>query len=272
MAGNDTISLGFSREALAASPYARFFRPELAPLAAEVREALAVGGRAPELFASHRDAVGLLDDGDQPVETGYTLTPDGGARVFCRTPMPGVTPEMWAWWFAWHGSEAARYKLWHPQAHLDARWADGAGETGSYIGRTSRVVEYIGDVRAALAIRFVPPAEYGLSDAALAARGEVAICARAGRDGTGFEAGAMIHHLRPTPDGCEMRSRFWLFGDAMHFPKLSPGLGRVASRALSRLAGPKQRDAAALLVHCAQEMAHLAAFLPALHETFGGRP
>ena len=46
--------------------------------------------------------------------------------------MPGVTPQMWEWWFGWHGSDSRRYKLWHPRAHVSAHWADGGGG-GHYI-------------------------------------------------------------------------------------------------------------------------------------------
>jgi hypothetical protein len=46
------------------------------------------------------------------------------APLFVLTQMPKVTPAMWDWWFAWHGSEAQRYKLWHPRAHISSKWAD----------------------------------------------------------------------------------------------------------------------------------------------------
>ena len=37
------------------------------------------------------------------------------------TPMPGVTPEMFNWWFAWHGLEDMRYRIWDPEDHFYAR-------------------------------------------------------------------------------------------------------------------------------------------------------
>lgn len=258
--------LGYDAEDRRGSPYARWYRPHIAPLAAPVRDALLIGARSPELFGRPEAAARLLDDGYQPVETGYTLTRDGGAAVFCLTPMPGVTPADWSWWFAWHGHESARYKLWHPQAHLSAVWADGGGFTGGYVGRTSRVVEYLGERKVALAIRFVPPAEFGLDETVLARRGEVAICARAGLDGAGLDTGAMIHHLRPTADGCEMRSRFWLAGDQVR-PR-GAASGNLLTRLAARFARPDARQASALLVHCAEEMGHLAGFLPDLRAAF----
>ena len=74
-------------------PFARFFRPEMAPLPEHVREALAVGAVAAELLPSFDHAGELLAPGDWPVETGYAIPGDGSARVFALTDMPGVTPE-----------------------------------------------------------------------------------------------------------------------------------------------------------------------------------
>jgi hypothetical protein len=59
-----------------------------------------------------------------------------------------------------------------------------------------------------------------------------------------------------------MRSRFWIGGSNIK-PR---GLIGYPAAALARV-GLKSTDtdARALLVHCAQEMAHLATFLPALY-------
>jgi hypothetical protein len=91
---------------------------------------------------------------------------------------------MWDWWFAWHGSEAQRYKLWHPRAHMHAVWADGRSDLNHYVGRTSHVVEYVGNQRLNLAIHFVPTSSLGLDEARLKREGEVAICARGAMAGT----------------------------------------------------------------------------------------
>ncbi|MBO9711521.1 hypothetical protein [Sphingomonas sp.] len=249
----------------AEGPYARYWRPELAPLPEEVIEALARGARPAELFAGPEDAAAMLE-GEAPVETGWSWTRAGGARVFCRTRMPRVTPAMWDWWFGWHGSEAERYRLWHPQAHVSAAWADGEGETGDYVGRTSLVTEYLGASPVRVAIRFVAPAEFGVDERRLAALGQAMVCARVGLQGSPVESGAMIHQLRPIPGGCEMRSRFWLFGEQLRLGRWQGPMGRL----LARLVPVRPAQAEALLVHCAEEMNHLATFLPELHAEFGG--
>ena len=44
----------------------------------------------------------LFEPGYLPCEIGYCVMEDGSAYLANRTEMPGVTPEMFEWWFAWH--------------------------------------------------------------------------------------------------------------------------------------------------------------------------
>ena len=263
------MDLGYTQAELAQSPYARFFDDDMAPLPEHVREALLAGGVAPALLPAVERAAELQRDGYQPVETGFARAPDGSARIAVLTTMPGVAPRMWDWWFGWHGSEAQRYKLWHPRAHVRAAWADGGGDLARYVGRISNVVEYVGSERLRLSIRFVPPSALGFDEQRLAARGEVAICARGSLAGTPMETGWLVHHVRPIDGGAEMRSRFWIGGRNIHPRGMTGAAGDLIGRAAafaSRLAPLAAGD---LLVHCAQEMNHLAAILPALHAEFG---
>jgi len=265
------LHLGYTPQELASSPYAKFFKPQMAPLPEHVREAVANGGVAHELLPPVQSASDLQTPGYWPVETGYTLSPDGAIRVFCLTHMPCVTPAMWDWWFAWHGSEAQRYKLWHPQAHVHVAWHDGRADLDHYIGRVSKVVEFVGPSRLDLDIRFVAPASLGLNEARLRADGEVAICARGALSGTPLETGWLVHQLRPVPGGCEMRSRFWLGGDNLR-PRGMPGaMGKLVSRLAARLQPLALTQSQELMVHCAQEMNHLARVLPSIYEAFGPR-
>lgn len=259
------------------TPFGRFYREAMAPLGAHVLEALALGPQAPDLLPGVETAPELLRPGHLPIETGYAAGRDGSLRVAVLTPMPGVTAEMWDWWFGWHGSDPRRYKLWHPRAHLSAAWADGSdlGRRGRarYVGRTSLVDEYIGSTRTKITIRFVPPAALGLDTPALATGGDrTIVCARVGSSRFPVEAGWLVHDVRPTGDGSEMRSRFWLGGPHV---ALRSGAPAAVSRTIARAAGAVQmrqgtEPARALLVHCAQEMAHLATFLPELHAEQSG--
>jgi hypothetical protein len=265
----ESVHLGYTATEMASSPYARFFKPDMAPLPEHVREAIAMGLQSVDLLPPVANARELQTPGYWPVENGVTISPDGAFRVFVRTDMPGVTPAMWDWWFAWHGSEAQRYKLWHPRAHMHAVWADGRSDLKHYVGRTSHVVEYVGNQRLQLAIRFVRPSSLGLDEQRLKNDGEVAICARGGMLGTPMETGWLVHHVRPVPGGSEMRSRFWLAGANIRPRGMPSAMGALIGRVAAKFAPLTDNMAMELLVHCAQEMSHLAGILPDLYETFG---
>ena len=250
-----------------ARPYARFFNPNLAPLAPHVCAALDRGG-VPDLLLPDIDQAAQNLFGNAPVlEDGFVLTKDGGMRVSVRTDMPGVTPAMVDWWFGWHGDAPAKYKLWHPQAHVHAGWREtppsGTSGRALYVGQTSLVDEYIASDLIRGAIRFVPPASFGFTDPRLDDdRQATIVCARIGLGDAPIEVGYLAHHVRAVPGGSEMRSRFWMGGKHVGGRNLIGGLAAGVAKRVLRLT---EGDARALLVHCAQEMPHLAGFLPELY-------
>jgi hypothetical protein len=257
--------LGMRPGELDGKPYARHWNPVMAPLSANAREALARGPIAGPLLPPLDRAPALLEPGDQPVEDGIAMQDDGAMHVAVRTAMPGATARMVDWWFGWHSDEPQRYKLWHPQAHVHAEWqAPARPPLRGYVGRVSFVDEYVGSKLGRYAIRFVPPRTLGFDESALEAADATAVCARVGFAGTPVDFGHLVHHVRPVVGGCEMRSRFWIGGPS------AAARGRNVGAALAiplarRLLRPTPNDGHALLVHCAQEMSHLASFLPRLH-------
>ncbi len=273
MAGD--LYLGYRNDD-ANTPFGKFFKPEMAALPRHVVEALEHGPQGGRALLPFDDAASVAEDGYQQTENGYGIAEDRSLQVSVLTDMPGVTPAMWVWWFGWHGCETRRYKLWHPRAHLSAAWkhgeqdgdGDAAGRRGAarYTGRTSLISEYIGSAMLNGAIQFVAPAAMGLppdSDDA------VAICARLGSGDAPVDAGWFIHHIRSTPGGAEMRSRFWMGGPHIAV-RNAPGLASRAVRPIaSRVLGTSEATARNLLVHCAQEMNHLAGFLADLYGDFG---
>jgi len=262
------LHLGWSDSDLATLPWARFWNPQLAPLPERARRALERGLLAPPMLTPLAEAgPGLMGDGEG-LEDGYALTPDGGMRVAILTDMPGVTPAMIDWWFGWHGDQAAKYKLWHPQAHVHVAWQDEppAGSEGRarYVGQTSIVDEYIGSRLLKGAIRFVDPASLGFADARLADPEQATIvCARTGLVGGPLDIGWLAHSVVRTGSGSVMRSRFW-FGGGHIASRGGPG-GLVAKAMARKFLRFSESEARALLTHCAEEMQHLASFLPALH-------
>ena len=211
--------LGY-REPELARPYGRFFNPELGPLAPQVCGALDRSGVPDVLIPGIDQAASNLFGAEAVLENGFVLTGDGGMRVSVSTS--GVTPAMVDWWFGWHCKAPAKYKLWHPQAHVHVGWREPvpAGATGRalYVGQTSIVDEYIGS-----------------------------------------------NLVRAVAGGSEMRSRFWIGGKPVSGRN---AVGVVAAALARRTLRSKESDARALLVHCAQEMPHLAKILPGLFGEF----
>jgi len=247
--------------------FGHFFNPQMAPLAPHVCAALDRGGVPDSLLPDIDGAASNLFGAEPVLEDGFVLTSDGGMRVSVRTAMPGVTPAMIDWWFGWHGDAAAKYKLWHPQAHVHVGWREtppaGASGRALYIGQTSIVDEYIGSTLVRGAIRFVPPLTLGFTDPRLEDdRQATVICARVGLGDAPIDIGYLAHHVRAVPGGSEMRSRFWMGGHHIRGRNL---IGAAAAAVAGRVLRLTEGDARSLLVHCAEEMPHLARFLPALH-------
>ncbi len=263
------LYLGYRESDRASVPWAKFYNPQIDAFQPQVTDAFFAGGMAQELFPPVTEAARLQEDGYWPVETGYARMPGGAISVFCLTLMPRVEPAMWDWWFGWHGDDPTKYKLWHPKAHVHVGWEDGQKGIHGYVGRISRIVEYIGSERINGAIGFVAPSFLGFDEELLAGRGEVVICARIGVPGTPLKGGWLVHQLRPVEGGSEMRSRMWMGGANAAIGDEPGGLGKGLMRILSPLVKRMLPDPAELLAHNAQEMAHLAGFLPELYAEFG---
>lgn len=66
----------------------------------------------------HPTQIEKLLDPDFCDPEGWCRFDDGTAALSVITPMPGVTAEMFYWWFAWHGLEDLRYMVWFPPSHF----------------------------------------------------------------------------------------------------------------------------------------------------------
>lgn len=219
--------------------------PELSPACAAATEA---GVRTDVDGLGLAATAQLLEPGYLPLETGIARSPDGELCIAVLTKFPAATPAMLDWWMGWHIASTERYKLWHPQAHLFAqpKYAlsdlPGLSDRERYLGNTSWVDEYVGPFASRLAITFHDPAEVGLPYEDLEASGHgTALCAVVRDSDNGVELSRLIHAIRATPRGCEMRSRF-----------IAPP-------------GSPELVAAPLLDHCYTEMTHLGSFLPRLY-------
>ena len=254
--------------------YAPFWNPMMRPLQPQVAQAVQHGGEAGALGFPMSDADQLLNPGYLPLENGFTKLPGGKIFVAVRTNMPGVTGAMFEWWMGWHYMEHQRYKLWHPRAHIANGTSTMQGDNPQLSDRekymtTHLVTEYVGDRREDLTITFSDPATVFSRPEEFTDSGTTAmICGRVGLQRAPITIGHLIHQIRATADGSEMRSRFWL--GKPQLDAFGPGnpINRViGSNAVStRLVGAHLgRD---MLVHCGMEMHHLAGFLPELYAEY----
>ncbi|MEO1625422.1 MAG: FAD-binding protein, partial [Bacteroidota bacterium] len=249
-----------------ASEYKPFLREQMATIHKDIlahSETALPWGTLPDID----DMMQLEKAGNMAVETGFSLAPDGSIAVAVKTLMPTTTPQMWDWWFGWHGSENERYKLWHPQAHLSAKWADGRKDN-CYIGRDSIIREYIGKDLLDAVIQFKSPLEFGFSHDAINRKDKaVYICAKIGHPKFPIDYGYLVHQVRQTAEGTEMRSRFWMSGKYVS-ARHDNFIHNTAVKVLQKFKSMPKNFGQDLLLHCAEEMSHLASILPQLHEEY----
>jgi hypothetical protein len=266
--------LGMRPGDLDGKAYAKYWKPDMGPMQEPVRRALLHGIEAAELGFPLTEADQLLEAGHLPLENGFTRLANGQLFVAVLTKMPGVTSEMIDWWFGWHYMESQRYKLWHPRAHLLNRAErmigddPGLSDREKYLHNPNYVSEYVGGELLDIVIAFSEASDFLDVSRFEGARVGTAICGVVGYQRSPLDFGVLIHLIRETDEGCEMRSRFWLGKIEL---KGVPGvaiLNRLAgSRVVARNAVPIElgRD---MVVHCAVEMNHLAGFLPELYADY----
>jgi hypothetical protein len=248
--------------------YAKFYDEKFEEIATPVMQGLNHSPYAAGQLPPLSKTTVLKEKGYLGIENGYTLEADGSASVAVLTPMPNVAPYMWDWWFGWHGSMANRYKLWHPKAHANAYWKDGNQSLEAYIGRTSLIEEYIGEKLEKAAIQFFSPTELGFLAADIADKKKVVyVCARLGYAHFPLDFGYLVHQIRQTDNGAEMRSRFWLGGEHIQL-RMKGFIPNFLSKIIRKLRQIPRQQAIDLMTHCTEEMNHLAAFLPKIYAEF----
>jgi len=263
-------SLGWSEADLKCYSYAQFWNPTMRATPSHALSALSNGAVESTLLPIKDIAVKEITTSS--TQNAFTITSDGSMHINLETHMPGVTPQMIDWWFGWHSDSPERYKLWHPKAHVHAQWQElPPSETSGrarYVGFTSIVDEFIGTQMLRARIQFRAPKSIGLVDSSVEeGLDATAICARVGLDEIPVDMGFLAHHIEAVPGGSLMRSRFWIgpsYFSARNkfFAPLIPVLKKIITL--------QEDDARDLLEHCAQEMNHLASFLPDLYRQESG--
>ncbi|RMG32491.1 MAG: 2,4-diacetylphloroglucinol hydrolase [Gammaproteobacteria bacterium] len=265
-------------EALGSKPYAGFFNPELTVSTRTAREIQAGPLAAEETTApSIEGLASLLTMDHATLRNGYGLLENGTSYVQSRHLMPGVTTEMFRWWFTWHPVESERYMLWFPHAHIENSVEDPdrlADTSLSYEERLydnpNHVKELIGPEMSDFIIHFKDPAELGFDPAAMRAAGFTASASGliSPTAAYGVITSLMVHIARDTAQGMELISRYWI---GAH-PELKRFKGAAMAGIALKLAGfdeeAAENAAHELAVHDMIEFEHLARLLPGLYARF----
>ena len=197
-------------------------------------------------------------------ESGVRRLRDGTVEVASLVSMPGVTSDMFRWWFSDYLQTTEHYRMWHPEDHVWMGWEHKT--LGKITGSHHLVHEYIGGDLMKLRIQFAWPQEilgYDPTD-----ENTVAICARVGELESSLNIAEMCHVARNTPSGAELRSRFWLgvISDREATGWQNFLLSLLANNPISRQFAVSETEGINLHKHCMEEMSYLADLLPAIYK------
>lgn len=174
------------------------------------------------------------------------------------TKMPGVTPEMFDWWFAWHGLDTMRYIIWNKDDHYYCQTQNVEQALDDSLSWRERLWYTQHEVKEAFQpgmepvpvhLKFVPPEVVGFDPEKL-------------KDFKGTIVATpgpmlMIHFVRPTENGSELRSRYFA-----GYQATEDGIVRVPEFPCP---DEKGRN---ILIHNVKEFTHLAKILPDLYNEY----
>lgn len=209
----------------------------------------------------------LFEPGYLDGEIGYCVMPDGTGYVANMTQMPGVTTEMFEWWFVWHALDNLRYTIWNPEEHGKAvcqqklRAMDPTLTMREKLWDTTHFVyEDIGMGLEPLVLNFKNPKDLGYDVEKIGTDAcSTIICARGwgyGQPPFATPDVIMTHFVREIEGGIELRSRFWL-GWSVKDGKVEKTLPDWSP---FPILGPM-----GLCLHNIKEFTHLASLLPRIY-------
>ena len=243
------------------SPLRKYLEMEIAPVPEDKLLQIFKGDFNAANALHPRDLNKLFDEGYLPGEFGWFSLEDGGMLVSNYTFMPDVTPEMFDWWFAWHGLDSMRYKIWDRDDHfycqtrnVDIALDEARSMRERYWHTSHDVKESLveGQAPMDICLNFVPPVEIGFDPEKYKAFDGTIVCTPG--------PVIMSHFLRPVSGGSELRTRFWLGYQVVD---------GVPVRWDAFV--PDAMMAKALLMHNVKEFTHLAKILPEVYGEFKDR-
>ena len=173
---------------------------------------------------------------------------------------------MFEWWFAWHGLEDMRYRIWDPEDHFYARQQMREKVLDPKVpmrektwGTVHIVREDIGAGPDDLILEFRYPHELGYDESKVGTKDCAAMMCANGHGpvpGQGVAA-VMTHMVREIEGGIELRSRFWIGWGLVN--------GQVVKLVPDGVRVPVEVPMG-LFAHNLKEFGHLATILPDLYK------
>lgn len=244
--------------------YAKYVDRQIVPAPEHVLKAIEKPMDPEKAILAH-NIDDMLKPGYLEVENGWCNLDNGGAYVCINSKFPGCTVDMWNWFGAWRPAEDQnlRYKVWYPPVHYmsycdnatNHEWmaealypggevfiATGSGFPFHMLGFSKEALENTDSTTGGFVTLYVHTENQTMADPPML----MTIC----------------HFTRPTEDGFEVRSRFWI-GYGVDAAKgglvKTPWDGHDPDM-------PRQ-----LANHCAEEMTNLATILRQLYEEESGK-
>lgn len=248
--------------------YYKYYDLEMEPAHDAMYDIVKKGQIYPALALRFEDRNDLFDPEYLDTEVGYCVMEDGTGFLANLTIMPGVTAEMFEWWFAWHGLDDLRYKIWNVEDHYKVETKQKEhikNKNLTYKERlwntTYEITENIGMGEEKITINFKNPGDLGFEVSKIGTEEcSTIVCGVGhtyGHASKGSIPTVMTHFLREIEGGVELRTRFWI-GWTIEDGKEVKGLpdGISIDETVPRN----------LLLHNIKEYAHLAQILPQIFE------
>lgn len=248
--------------------YFKYYNLEMEPAHDVFYDMVNKGQIDPALALKFEDRNDLFDSGYLDTEIGYCVMEDGTGFLANLTIMPGVTAEMFEWWFAWHGLDDLRYKIWNVEDHYKVETKQKEhikNENLTYKERlwntTYEITENIGLGKEKISINFKNPSDLGFEASKIGTEEcSTIVC------GVGYVneqalncsiPTVMTHFLREIEGGVELRTRFWIGWTVED--------GKAIKKLPDEITIPEAVPMN-LLLHNIKEYAHLAQILPQIFE------
>jgi hypothetical protein len=247
--------------------YYKYYEMDMTPVPQEKIQMILKGQVDPAKALTIQNRNDLFLPGYLDVEIGYCIMDDGTGFVANLTEMPGLTAEMFDWWFSWHGLDNFRYTIWDPEDHFKAETQQREKALDPdlsfkerYWDTTHYVLEDIGFGPEGLFINFKHPGDMGFDAEKIGTKAcSTIVCANGfGEKQPPFGSipAVMVHFLREVEGGSELRTRFFMGWTIVNGKpvKCLPDDVRMP------FYGPMN-----LCLHNVKEFTHLAALLPMIY-------